>query len=78
MSLVRAALEESGACETPIVGMLCFVEGDWPLIGGSFTIDGLHVPWPKAAAKQLIRPGSLGEAQRQTLHRRLAAAFPRA
>jgi hypothetical protein len=34
MSLVRAALEESETCETPMVGMLCFVEGDWPQIGG--------------------------------------------
>ena len=76
MSLVRAALEESESGETPMVGMLCFVEGDWPLLGGSFTIDGLHVLWPKAAAKHLIQPGSLEEAQRQTLHRRLAAAFP--
>ena len=58
------------------MGMLCFVDGDWPLIGGSFTIGGLHVLWPKAAAKQLIRPGSLEEAQRRTLHRILAAAFP--
>ncbi|MGZ4531305.1 MAG: nuclease-related domain-containing protein [Mycobacteriaceae bacterium] len=76
MSLVRAALAASGSHETPLVGMLCFVDGDWPLIGGSFTIDGLHVLWPKAAAKQLIRPGALGEAQRRTLHRSLAAAFP--
>jgi hypothetical protein len=58
------------------LGMLCFIEGDWPLIGGSFTIDGLHVLRPEAAAKQLTPPGSPGEAQRHALHRRLAAAFP--
>jgi hypothetical protein len=49
---------------------------------GVLTLHDRRIPgtllWPKAAAKQLIRPGSLGEAQRQTLHRRLAAAFPRA
>jgi hypothetical protein len=76
MSLVQAAVGTSGAHETPIVGMLCFVDGDWPLIGGSFTIEGLHVLWPKAAAKQLIRPGPLGEGQRRSLYRYLAAAFP--
>jgi hypothetical protein len=76
VSLVRAALGASGAHETPLVGMLCFVDGDWPLIGGSFTIDGLHVLWPKAAAKQLTRPGPLGEAQRQAIQRSLAAKFP--
>jgi Nuclease-related domain len=78
MGLVLAALEASEADETPLEGMLCFVEGDWPLIGGSFMIEGLHVLWPKAAAKQLVRPGSLGEAQRRTLHGCLAAAFPSA
>jgi hypothetical protein len=78
MSLVQAALEASGVDETPLEGMLCFVEGDWPLIGGSFMIEGLHVLWPKAAAKQLVQPGSLEEAQRRTLHGCLAAAFPSA
>ena len=78
MSLVQAALEATESHETPLEGMLCFVESDWPLIGGSFMIESLHVLWPKAAAKQLVRPGSLGEAQRRTLHRCLAAAFPAA
>jgi hypothetical protein len=78
VSLVRAALEASGSHETPLLGMLCFVDGDWPLIGGSFTIDGLHVLWPKAAAKQLSRPGPLGQAQRRAIQRSLAAAFPTA
>jgi hypothetical protein len=55
--VIRAALGASESHETPLMGMLCFVDGDWPLIWGSFTIDGLHVLWPKAAAKQLTRPG---------------------
>jgi hypothetical protein len=75
---VRAALGASGSHDAPLVGMLCFVDGDWPLIGGSFTIDGLHVLWPKAAAKQLIRPGPLGDAQRKAIQRSLAAALPTA
>lgn len=29
-------------------GMLCFVEADW-LFGRSFTIEGIHVLWPKKA-----------------------------
>jgi hypothetical protein len=74
--VVRAALGASESHETPLLGMLCFVDGDWPLIWGSFTIDGLHVLWPKAAAKQLTRPGSLGQAQIRALPRSLAAAFP--
>jgi hypothetical protein len=32
--LVGRALAGHGFTEGPIVGMLCFVEADWPLIGG--------------------------------------------
>ena len=31
----------------PVRGVLCFVEADWPLILGSFTIQGVGVLWPK-------------------------------
>ena len=60
------------------MGTLCFVDGDWPLFGGTFTIDLSARAVAKSAAKQLIRPGSLGDAQHRTLHRSLAAAFPTA
>lgn len=34
-------------------GALCFVDADWPLLGGSFTVCGVDVCWPKRLAKQL-------------------------
>ncbi|MFC9773460.1 MULTISPECIES: nuclease-related domain-containing protein [unclassified Pseudarthrobacter] len=34
--------------DVPVTGALCFVEADWPLIGGgSFSTRGVHVLWPK-------------------------------
>lgn len=36
-----------------IKGALCFVEADWPLIGGAFTTRDAHVLWPKRLAKLL-------------------------
>ena len=33
IDVVRGALDN----RAPVVGVLCFVEADWPLIGGSFT-----------------------------------------
>ena len=33
--------------------MLCFVEADWPLMGGDFTIAGVSVLWPKKAASHI-------------------------
>lgn len=39
--------------DVPVAGALCFVEADWPLIGGAFTTRGIHVLWPKRLAKML-------------------------
>ena len=38
------------ASDIPVHGMLCFIEADWPLFGGAFTIFGVDVPRPKNAA----------------------------
>lgn len=37
----------------PVNGVLCFIEADWPLIGGAFMTRGVHVLWPKRLAKVL-------------------------
>lgn len=40
----------------PVTGALCFVEADWPLIGGSFSVDGIHVLWPRLLVERLKEP----------------------
>ncbi|TQS94365.1 NERD domain-containing protein [Arthrobacter sp. TS-15] len=40
--------------DVPVTGALCFVEADWPLIGGAFSTHGVHVLWPKRLAKVLV------------------------
>lgn len=40
--------------DIPVTGSLCFVEADWPLIGGSFATRGVQVLWPKRLAKLLV------------------------
>jgi hypothetical protein len=62
--------------DVPVRGMLCFVEGDWPLVGGSFTVGGLDVLWPKKARKMIAAPGTLGDDRLRVLHRHLATEFP--
>ncbi|MDI3209780.1 nuclease-related domain-containing protein [Pseudarthrobacter sp. AL07] len=37
----------------PVTGALCFVEADWPLIGGAFSTRGVHVLRPKRLARLL-------------------------
>jgi Nuclease-related domain len=44
--------------DVPVTGALCFVEADWPLIGGSFSTRGVHVLWPKRLAKLLTEQSS--------------------
>lgn len=64
--------------EVPVLGMLCFVDADWPLVGGSFTVNGVYVGWPKKAASYLQQPGPLDEPAIASLADAIAAAFPAA
>lgn len=69
---VTAAL---GDAASPVTGVLCFLEADWPLIGGSFTIDGIHVIWPRLLIKRMTEspPQNLDI---EAIHARLASTFP--
>jgi hypothetical protein len=44
--------------DVPVAGALCFVEADWPLIGGLFSTRGVHVLWPKRLTKVLAEQTS--------------------
>ena len=58
VELVRSALAATHP-RVPVRGALCFVDADWPLIGGSFAVGGVDVLWPKRLATTLAQPGSL-------------------
>ena len=78
VDLVQGALDVVGLAGIPVRGLLCFVEADWPLVGGSFVIDDVDVLWPKKVAEHLTEPGGLDDAMTERVHRVLAAAFPAA
>lgn len=78
MSLVRAALDAAALPDVPVQGALCFVEADWPLIGGSFTITDVAVLWPKKLTERLVAPGPMTDDDVVAVYRALAAAFPTA
>ena len=65
-------------CEVPLHGVLCIVEGDWPLIGGSFTTRGVQVLPPKKLYAQLTAAGPLTIDRIADLHQQLAVALPSA
>jgi len=75
VGLVRAAI---GDDSVRVSGVLCFIEADFPVIGGSFTIRDVDVVWPRKLYTELAQPGSLDEAAIAALQRRLAQAFPSA
>lgn len=78
VELVRTALDGAGLTDAPVRGTLCFVDADWPLIGGSFTIAGVAVLWPKKLAERLVTEGPLPPEAVEEAHRTLASAFPTA
>lgn len=64
--------------EIPVQGVLCFVDADWPLIGGSFTTRDVDVLWPKKLYPKLQAEGSLSIDAVAELHRELATGLPAA
>jgi hypothetical protein len=74
VDVVRTALADA----VPIRGVLCFVEADWPLIGGSFTTRDVQALWPKKLYPQLQAAGPLSAEAIADIHRRLANALPAA
>jgi hypothetical protein len=46
--------------DVPVVGALCFVEAEWPLIGGSFSVRDVAVLWPRKLASRLSAQTSGG------------------
>lgn len=61
----------------PVTGVLCFVDADWPLIGGAFTTRGIHVFWPKRLAKLLDEAGG-GSVDVASVRESVASQFKRA
>jgi hypothetical protein len=73
---VSAALHSA---TIPVTGVLCFLEADWPLIGGSFEVEGVHVLWPQRLIRRIIeQPQPDAAADAAAIHSRLATAFPSA
>ena len=62
--------------QVAVQGVLCFVEADWPLLGGSFTTRGVEVMWPKKLYP-LLQAGDRADIDAvEDVYRRLASALP--
>ncbi|MBW4033324.1 MAG: NERD domain-containing protein [Acidobacteria bacterium] len=76
VSLVESALRQAGFQDVPSYGMMCFVEGDWPLLGGTFFIGAIEVLWPKKAVERVTSPGAFTATDSESIARALARQFP--
>ena len=68
---VRAVLGDEAV---PVVGVLCFVEADWPLVGAFFSTRGVRVVSPRRLSKILAESG--GAVDVAGVRDRIARAFP--
>jgi hypothetical protein len=71
---VSAALADAAV---EVKGALCFVEADWPLVGGAFAVNGIDVLWPNLLVKRLTEAVDRS-VDVNGVYARLAAAFPAA
>lgn len=71
VALVRVIVGD----EMPVAGILCFVEGDWPLIGGPFSTRGVEVTYPRKLYRRLAMEGRYAD-RVGDMHRTLADALP--
>jgi len=62
--------------DVPLHGVLCFVEADWPLIGGAFSSRGVEAMWPKRLYPRLRAEGPLEPEHLALIHRTLGTALP--
>ncbi|REK72213.1 NERD domain-containing protein [Aeromicrobium endophyticum] len=66
------------ADDVPVHAVLCFVEADWPLIGGAFETRGVSVLWPRKLYPVLAEEGPLTAESIDAIHRAVAAGLLRA
>ena len=71
---VTAAL---GEAVPPVLGVLCFLQADWPLIGGSFSVDGVHDVWPRLLVQRMM-DAAPQHIDVDRIHTQVAHEFPSA
>jgi hypothetical protein len=69
----QVGLVEAAVPGLPVKGVLCFVDGDWPLFPEPFTVDGVLVLWPRKLSQLLAK--EQGDVDVDTASAALARTF---
>lgn len=75
VAAVRAALAQAHN-DVSSHGVLCFVDADWPLLGGDLTVRSVRVLSPKKLRRRLATPGDVNSGVIEAVHGALAEALP--
>lgn len=79
VQVVRQVLaQHRGQHDVPVHGVICFIDADWPLVGGAFCTRGVEVMWPRKVSARIRRAGHQSSTQVAATHRILAQSLPAA
>lgn len=74
---VRAALQAAGVDPSPpLVPVLCFIDGDWPILFPPDEFEGIRLESQRSIVKLLTRTSTLDDAEIVQLSQALATALP--
>jgi hypothetical protein len=71
LDVVRRVLADG----VPLHGVLCFVDADWPLIGGAFAHRGVEAMWPERLYPRLAAEGPFETGTVADIHGSLATSL---
>jgi hypothetical protein len=76
----RAAIDDllraTSAWPVPVHSVVCFVDGDFPLLAKPFALSGHLVTWPKALYRRITTSGTVGPQQQLELIATLERHLP--
>lgn len=75
VQLVRDALAQHP--DVQVRGVLCFLDADWPLLSGTYSVQDVDVVHPRKLREMLRRPGPLAAERIAELQWHLLEVFPR-
>ncbi|WP_253182742.1 nuclease-related domain-containing protein [Arthrobacter sp. SW1] len=60
--------------DVPVAGVLCFIEADWPLIDGAFSVRGVQALWPNRLA-EVLAAQAVGNVDVEAVRHAVASRF---
>lgn len=76
MEVVSTVLDGNAMAEVPVHGVLCFVDGLFPLFQRRLHVDELVVTGPRTLPDVVAASGPVDDAQRRALHRLIGQRLP--